>query len=180
MSGQTINLRLRNIHGDILSCLSIEKITPCAHVVVNASAVKKDCITMLMVGEKYLNLDCSLEQQGVTNDADITCVFSNITSAQYEKVIHAWEQSPGQELQGEAFVIWHSLTSLNLTENFNEGLEEIHWPMAVQTLTFGRNFNQSLDNVSLPSTLQTLTFGARFNQSLDNVSLPVSCTICYA
>ena len=179
MSGQTINLCLNNIHGDFLNCLSIEKSIPCAHVAANVSAMKKGCITRLMAGQTYLNLDRSLEQQGVTKDTDITCVFSNVTSAQYEEVIHAWEQKPGQELQGEAFVIWHSLTSLTLTENFNETLEDVLWPIDVQTLIFGRNFNQSLDNVSLPSALQTLTFGWDFNQSLDNVSLPVSCAICY-
>ena len=112
---------------------------------------------MLMAGQMYLKSDCSLEQQGVTEDADITCVFSKVTGAKRRKVICAWEQHPGQELQGEDLAIWHSLTSLALPHVFN----------------------QSLDNVSLPSALQTLTFGWDFNQSLDNVSLPVSCAICY-
>ena len=158
MSGKTINVCLKNIHGDNLSRLSIETTALCAHVAAHAAATKKGCIAMLMAGQMYLKLDCSLEQQGVTEDADITCVFTNVTSAQYNKVIHAFEQHPGQELQGEDFAIWHSLTSLALTHVFN----------------------QSLDNVSLPSALQTLTFGWDFNQSLDNVSLPVSCAICYA
>ena len=159
MSGKTINLCLKNIHGDNLSRLSIESTALCAHVAAHVAATKKGCIAMLMAGQMYLKLDCSLEQQGVTKDADITCVFSKVTCAQYEEVVHAWEQQPGQELQGEAFVIWHSLTSLTLTDNFNEGLEDVLWPTALQTLTFSRHFNQSLDNVSLPSALQTLTFG---------------------
>ena len=158
MSGKTINLCLKNIHGDNLSRLSIESTALCAHVAAHAAATKKGCIAMLMAGQMYLKLDCSLEQQGVTKDADITCVFTNVTSAQYNKVIHAFEQHPGQEPQGEDCAIWHSLTSLALTHVFN----------------------QSLDNVSLPSALQTLTFGNQFNQSLDNVSLPVSCAIYYA
>jgi len=98
-------------------------------VAANVSGMKKGCITRLMAGQTYLNLDRSLEQQGVTKDTDITCVFSNVTSAQYEEVIHAWEQKPGQELQGEAFVIWHSLTSLTLTENFMRPLKTSFGPL---------------------------------------------------
>ena len=159
MSGKTINLCLKNIHGDNVSRLSIESTALCAHVAAHAAATKKGCIAMLMAGQMYLKLDCSLEQQGVTEDADITCVFTNVTSAQYNKVIHAFEQHPGQEPQGEDFAIWHSLTSLALTHVFNQSLDNVRLPRTLQTLTFGHYFNQSLDNVSLPSALQTLTFG---------------------
>ena len=129
MSGKTINLSLKNIHGDNLSRLSIESTALCAHVAANVAATKKGCIAMLMAGQMYLKLDCSLEQQGVTEDADITCVFTNVTSAQYNKVIHAFEQHPGQELQGEDFAIWHSLTSLALTHVFNQSLDNVSLPV---------------------------------------------------
>ena len=92
MSGETVDVCLHNIHGETLSYLAIKKAIPCAHVAAYVSAIKKGCITRLMAGQTYLNLDCSLERQGVTKDADITCVFSKVTSAQYAKVVDAWEQ----------------------------------------------------------------------------------------
>ena len=85
MSGKTINLCLKNIHGDNLSRLSIESTALCAHVAAHAAATKKGCIAMLMAGQMYLKSDCSLEQQGVTEDADITCVFSKSQVLNIEK-----------------------------------------------------------------------------------------------
>ena len=95
-----------------------------------------------------------MDKSFFTPTEDITCVFRKVTRAQRERAVHAWEQHPGQELQGEYFVIWHSLTSL----------------------TCGNSHN---NNVRLPSDLQTLTFGVEFNQSLDKVNLPVTCNVGY-
>jgi len=44
----------------------------------------------------------------------------------------------------------------------NEGLNEMHMTIGLQTLTFGDRFNQSLERLTMPSSLQSLSFGKNF------------------
>ncbi|CAK9114397.1 Putative F-box and FNIP repeat-containing protein L60 [Durusdinium trenchii] len=67
-----------------------------------------------------------------------------------------------------------SLRTLAFGEDFNQGLEGLHWPSNMKSLTFGKQFNQRLEGVTLPSSLQSLTFGENFNQSLTRLAFPSS------
>eukprot|EP00435_Cladocopium_sp_Y103_P053131 s1573_g16.t4 len=66
------------------------------------------------------------------------------------------------------------LQTLTFGNRFNQSLKRVMLPLSLQTLTFGSDFNQSLERVTLPSSLQTLTFGDNFNHSLERVTLPSS------
>ena len=76
------------------------------------------------------------------------------------------------DLSLEDHLIWLSLQSLILGDDFNQGMDNVTLSSGLQSLTFGDGFNQSMHNVTLPSGLQSLTFGVAFNQSMDNVALP--------
>ena len=61
-----------------------------------------------------------------------------------------------------------------LGDNYDQRLNHVNLPSALQTLTFGEAFNRRLDDVVFPSSLKTLTFGDCFNQSLKDVNFPKS------
>ena len=61
-----------------------------------------------------------------------------------------------------------------LGDNYDQRLNHVNLPSALQTLTFGEAFNRRLDDVIFPSSLKTLTFGDCFNQSLKDVNFPKS------
>ena len=76
------------------------------------------------------------------------------------------------DLSLEDHLIWLSLQSLILGDDFNQGMDNVTLSSGLQSVTFDRDFNQSMYNVTLPSGLQSLTFSSSFNQSMDNVTLP--------
>ena len=79
-----------------------------------------------------------------------------------------------------------TLVHLELLGPFNDPLQGVEWPPALETLVFGELFNQSLsrdgdgengdggsgEGVLLPRGLKSLTLGSAFNQCLDDVAWP--------
>ena len=57
--------------------------------------------------------------------------------------------------------------------SFNQGLDNVTLPSALQSLTVRYDFNQSLDNVTLPCGLQSLLVWYDFNRSLENGSVSI-------
>ena len=70
--------------------------------------------------------------------------------------------------------IFQHMPGATLGDNYDQRLNHVNLPSALQTLTFGEAFNRRLDDVVFPSSLKTLTFGDCFNQSLKDVNFPKS------
>ena len=49
-------------------------------------------------------------------------------------------------------------TILEFHDDYNQSLDQVKFPDALQSITFGEKFNQSLDQVKFPDSLQTIIF----------------------
>ncbi|CAK9099898.1 Dynein axonemal heavy chain 6 (Axonemal beta dynein heavy chain 6) (Ciliary dynein heavy chain 6) [Durusdinium trenchii] len=68
----------------------------------------------------------------------------------------------------------NALERLSLGDSFDQNLDLVRFPDALRELSFGLCFNQDLERVSWPKRLQHLSFGWDFNHSLACVDLPES------
>ena len=125
----------------------------------------RDCMMHLLHGDKEVKLEQSLLAQGFNEASPLVCVIAPASSALQSTVVD--KMLGGEDMNALEQMVWETLGTLEISNQFNQSLDKVALPGTLQTLIFGYDFNQSLDNIARPEALQTLTFGHDFNQSLD-------------
>ena len=68
----------------------------------------------------------------------------------------------------------NDMTSIHISEHFNEPIENIVWPSKTQQISFAWNFNQSIYKVVWPNSLEKIIFCSNYKNSINKVIWPSS------
>ena len=79
-----------------------------------------------------------------------------------------WKMGPCYQFFTPLRASHPSLSSAAKTEDFNQGLDQVEFPSALQVLSFGAAFNQPFNHVTLPAALKS---------SMDCIDAMLPCLI---